>query len=523
MPSGEIERLPIAYISITESRVGSGESVVSVVDLPVYRDYAGFILLNGEAIKGAFRNKVYLTYSPKLADLLFGRSEVSEYVGPIGVEDASLIFIPVITDSFRYIYLTCPELINRVVMILNNTRFSKIKSWLSSLADRANKRLGLSDLWIYLPELEKEKSDHDVSWRSWIEVAGEFLLKATFIRDLGYLWNLVEKVLESVSIKSVSLKNIATLMIGGLGIVSNFTFKVILEKALIIKPSVKLKGMQNGIYQKIVETGPWFEEEVPKFSIFIGACTITRPRIPRTIVKDILPEVLKDVEELNIQSEDDYIKFDLGVARNAISKILRCIYIGAKETANKGLFTIINLDEKLSELEETIKNEFKAEVETKALRKVQLEIKNPLDKAIDIYKRLKNEKKKKEKEKGKKESLELRADVLKKWIEDIHGKLSALPERVKQLGLIHAYLFYTIIKASSEGKGYEEVRSAINTFKELLEHYYNCLRRRDEGKELSDEDEKEIVRFISNYSQLLSVLTHLKYIIQAYRIRGEQL
>jgi len=471
-------RIPMALITLTNARIGTMETPSQLVDLPLYRDVFGKIVIRGEYLKGAIRSRVHLGDS-SLTELIFGCGEV---IGSIVFNDAVAAFIPVPVKGHGLIYFTSPELLNRFAFALNNTKNRSFRSYLDRLAEKMM-YIPNDNIYAYLGQKINSKD---------VILFGEAkfrLINREFLKPLS---DFAKELLGAVSGNIKPIKD----YIGGIGIVNDDVFNVLQDRLTSIQPRIQLKGMNEGkdVYNKTVGQGPWFEEEIPKFTIFVGILSINRQRMPRNIFKELFKKTLQEnlLNELSIKFEDDKIVLSENYLKSIISKYLNPIVVSAKETTGRGLFKtkellnldaiIKNIDHVLKELEseETLKSPSSQEIftyDTAFITETALKIFNELRRNVPPEK-------------------------FEGWIKNIQGKVSVLPERIRRLGIYTTFLFYTKLKREAKGKGYEEVRKIL----ELQRQYIKNI------------NFEKLEQTLKAYDVTEQVLNKLKYIIRAYHV-----
>ncbi len=453
---------PIVYIALTNTRIGAPETPTRVVDLPLYRNPFGFIVINGQYIKGAVRNSCHNAgVNEKVEKFFFGDEEHSSYVI---FNNATATFIPIPSKDFGIIYVTCPALLNEIMINLNNTCKDNLRNYLCQLIEALlNQENYLGDDQITLYSIDKDIKKVEL-------YGGEITLQPVSFENLKPLFKILIDLLSDTPIKN---------FIGCLGIVSDTMFQVILKRSLAIRPGIKLKGMKGSVYCKVVEEGPWFEEEIPKFSVFIGSVTMKKIKVPisKLSVRDIANTLnsygVEYVEEKGVK----YVKVEEPTLEKFINSHVQEILMGAKETAGRGLFLTKEINEP-----ENLTGE-KMEIAGLNSKTVPIQAYNSIEKMLSYFNMLKKE---------------CRNDKqVGELCKNIKGKFSSLPERISRLGISLSYYFYSKVKKESKGEGYEEVR-------ELLNRVVN-----ETGLEKPES-------FIQFYTVTYDSITALKYIIRAY-------
>ena len=221
-----------------------------------------------------------------LKKIFFGEGGEEGISGSIIFSQYSLFAIPVPSKDSGLIYITCPKAINDLLLHLNNTRFNDLRKYLDTLIQKLSK---LSDTEILVYPLETGEP---------IELFGsEITLKAVSSEALKPLFALIQSIIPNLFEGKIRI-----------GIVSDTMMTLIIRKSLIVRPGIKLKGMNNDVYQKTVQTGPWFEEEIPKFSMFVGSILLKRTKIPSKYF-GLLSNALKDLlGQFKIKLQDKFVE-----------------------------------------------------------------------------------------------------------------------------------------------------------------------------------------------------------------------
>jgi|GEM_PF-6159624 len=480
--------IPLIYISLTEVHYGDVPTPASIADLPIYRDSFGNIVLRGEGIKGAIRSQLTLreNVDKEIIKALFGPEpgeREKAWRGIIEFLDAFLLFIPVMSGHTRIAYITTPSLIARAAMFLDVAYWGggKLKEVLGRMAVDADKLLDISTA------LSSRNTQQGL-----YNVAGEITL-LNVPHPIAYaLKDFINVLLEKADLKEIITDDDFDVLI-----VHDRTFQIILSKAILIRPGVKLKGFNDsGVYQKVVDTGPWFEEELPPFSIFIGGVST---RIKEEFPFDLYGIIIKlgelgfnRIEILNksLNSSDKWVKIPIGEIKNFIERYASIIQLGANETLAKGILQIL-----------TITKDIRIEYQSQSSNNVQTIKPRPL--IIEKYST------------SLKEIIEKTSEFgIPNKADEVKGKLSSLPERIGRLGLIPTYMFYTKTKRDAEGKGYVEIIKLLEIINEKIfsENFEELSRKIIFGKARRD----DIAHFLLAYKRVLDLITRLKYIGRAY-------
>lgn len=427
-------------VNLTNARIGDVENVMSPVDCPTHRDHFHWPIIRGHYFKGAMRCYFSRDFSI-LERIIFGESGEDGLSGSVIFNHHNLFALPVPSKDFGIIYLTCPKALNDLLLHLNNTRYEEFRRYVEELLC-ALLEMGDDKIVIY-------SQNSQINIRNVEIFGGELVLNGVYSKDIEPLYILIKEL----TVKPLNL-NMA------LGIVSDTIMNFVIRRALITKPGIKLKGMDDEVYRKVVDLGPWFEEEIPKFSVFVGTIMLKRNRIPMRYARDLINELKRKVRPFNIIISNDSIELSIEALKKIILEFSPII-MSARETIGKGLFDIKLLEVNNGQYRLIQKNMITQLFRNKNLNLMKINVSNL-----------------KESVKGKKVKIRIDEDPIKKAIEyfselknaidQIHGKISAAPERIRRLGLPCIQYYYKIIKGESLGEGYPEMRRLIEELTEDL-------------------------------------------------------
>lgn len=486
---------PIMIVNLTNLRIARGQTVANTADLIVTRDNLGRIYIPATALKGSARSHITLTKEKGeiIAKFFFGSTdeeteevEFKKHIGFIGFQDAHLVFIPV-PSTLGTLYITSPLLLQKLFEAQNiDTRvLIDIQETLSDDTIKVNAEEGRIDL------------------------AGGITLKAVRSQIVEGLESFVLKVLKTAGLGGILDAHV--------GIVSDNIMDIIIDKALIIRPGIQIKGFMDDktFYNKVVsKAGPRFEEEVPLGSIFIGNIMLCRQEIEleRIVkngkeVKEIIEGILREIiSEVTIKlGSKTKIEFNADVLDSIIDSI-ETIFIGSRETLTKGLIKIIKVTDELKINKQklvhdtqlltrhNLKAKSKINQQENETQKEILRIQKEIVRITDIKKLINN----------------VFGEKIMVLAEKLKGKVAGLPEKFRMMDPITVLYFYLAIKGSG-GIGFEELRK-------IGEYILN-----EDGFRLKDieiDEEGYIKSGIDNYLCLFDKLTRmftlLKYIIRSY-------
>ncbi|MBS7248058.1 MAG: type III-B CRISPR module RAMP protein Cmr4 [Candidatus Freyarchaeota archaeon] len=459
----------VAFFALTNIHPGAPGGGISVADLPVYRDRFSLVKIRGESLKGALRSAV----SRRLGDLegaLFG---TTSQAGAFSILDAVLVFVPVTSAENGLIYLTSPMLLSclaRHLAVAGVKAAQNIDSVASALT-------GLP-----LNESASTINDNEVT------ILGEFTFKNNHVNWLNPLKNALKMVQRAVSADLLDI-------IDNLLVINDTAASILIEKALPIKPGVKLKGLEveDEVYLKNVELGPWFEEEIPKFSVFSSVVMFPQRKVEAELARDeakrFVHEALVGLSEAQLTVKENKVKVTLN--QQSVSSLVKkylsetALIVGGRETLARGLLKAAEMrfNGEWPEVKRSWKMAAGEERKTSIFLELLRETAGDLERADEFV-----------------------------------GKFSSLPDRIRKLPLLSVYLFYTKIKGDVEGKGYREVREVMK-------------RMRNEGLfseewiigdgEIAKTKTESTSQLVLSYKTVLEDITKLKYVIRSYAKKKE--
>ena len=467
--------LPFTFFALTNVHPGAPGGGIEVADLPVYRDRFSTVKIRGESLKGAFRSTVSRNLR-ELEEPLFGGRE---HAGVFSILDAVLVFVPVTIAEHGLVYLTSPHLLNHFAMHLalgNAEQAVHVSRIASSLSGMPSAKA--------FSTMEDEK----------LTVLGEFTFTNTYADWLEPLSTALLDVQQRV------LGGDPPVSINHLVVVNDVVASLLLEKAMFLKPGVKLKGFggSGDRYLKNVEHGPWFEEEIPKFSVFSSAFIVSQRSVEVSVERDeatsFLKESLTKLKEATVTMGGK--KLEARIGGEALERILeeyffnRPLIVGGRETMARGVLKPAKL--RFNGGWPEIRAEEESHVGDVAVRRGD-------ELFIDLLHKLEGK--------------------IREKADEMRGKFSSLPERVRRLPLTTLHMFYTKVKAESSGKGYEEVREALNETKEkeYFSEEWLC------GEELAETGQEYMEKLLQGYRGVVEAFTKLKYVVESYsKKEGEE-
>ncbi|MEM4447271.1 MAG: type III-B CRISPR module RAMP protein Cmr4 [Candidatus Jordarchaeales archaeon] len=453
--------LHFALFALTNVHPGAPGGGIEVADLPVYKDRFSLVKIRGESLKGAFRSAVSRCLGEDLEKVLFG---TTSHAGIFSILDAVLVFVPVTSAEHGLIYLTSPMLLNclaRHLAMVDVKAAQYVDSMASTLVG-----LPINECASTIKESE-------------VTILGEFTFKNNHVDWLTPLKNALEGVQQSVFTDPPDLIN-------NLIVINDTAASILIEKALPIKPGVKLVGFRDDVYLKNVELGPWFEEEVPKFSVFSTIVMFPQREVKAVLEKKeakvFVHEALAGLSEVKLTVREN--KMEVQLDQQSVSSLVKKylsdkpLIVGGRETLARGL---------LKAAEMRFKGEW-TEVKQTWNKKVAGE-----ERKTSIF-------------------LELLEKTTLEEADEFVGKFSGLPDRIRRLPLLTVYLFYKKIKGDAKGKGYEEVKRVMEEMRDKNFFSKEWIER----DEIARTKVEKTGQLILNYKTILKDLTKLKYVIRSY-------
>lgn len=448
--------IPVLLRNLTDMRVGSKRSLISVVDLPVNKDIFGFPVIYGQSLKGAIRSSIYNKLkkilndksgkvAEKLINVMFGDGE---HKSNLTVTDFHLVFIPITCLESGLLFITSPERLSIILDII-----SKDESLNEETAEALSRLIETS------MNLGYNKIISSVNGREKIRVAKGLKFENITGEEIR---SVLKNLFSDIIPPPVSILN------WEIGIVNDNVFRTLLYKALIIQPRIKTKGLRLEnkddeisigsvlVHNKAVDvTGPFFEEKIPKYSIFVGEILVKKwIKIDKETIELVvdLPGAIK----ISIRNGE---KIETNAITNALkglsdTKIL--IWVGANETLSFGLIEMNKLA--LGKINEGIRDlGVNLEGENGKIKPLsKREIFKIVDTALGyaFFGEEKGLTKIENKAVNKKES----------------NKVKNLAQVVRRLGYEPAEQFYQKIKKDSTGEGYPQIRKFLEKLRSELEN-----------------------------------------------------
>jgi len=254
--------------TITPIHSGVGESIVEASDLPLQRDKLGIPIINGSSLKGGLRSRLKREINVELVKLLFGSEPDKTPLesGSVAVLDALPILVPIRSLFGGWAYVTSPWLLfafsNRLDMVDDVGGASEVVMALAleSLKLKGDEALAPNAL------------TGDVDGEEVVVLLDEYVLRR---KKPGSFFDSFVKILSDFIEENVGDRVV---------VVSDEVIKVFLSRGMRIQQRVKLTG------EKIVEHGPWGEEQIPPDTImhFSFLCSESRVKVKKKTILSII-------------------------------------------------------------------------------------------------------------------------------------------------------------------------------------------------------------------------------------------
>ncbi|MEM1598022.1 MAG: type III-B CRISPR module RAMP protein Cmr4 [Pyrobaculum sp.] len=293
-------------LSLTSIHPGVGRAEAAHVDLPVQRDEFGLPAVWASSLKGALRSKAERRFFDERGVCVANPSECASFLAAFGPRpesasehasglvflDARLVAIPARSLKGVWLWATSPMLLN-FVKLYSQALGHEVK--LPEFPKPAEGRVVLSDL------------SYAVDGRAFInELEFEVDKSKGPELDLPPL----KKAREIVGNRPVAYLN-------------DDDFMKVVRRSLLVQYRVRLSE------KKTVQTGPWSEEYVPPFTIFVSGVHCNKPPSKVKVrVKDG-----QNPAEVEVAAKDlcEYAKQLIGGV----------VWLGGKETVGKGLVEVV--------------------------------------------------------------------------------------------------------------------------------------------------------------------------------------
>jgi CRISPR-associated protein Cmr4 len=223
-----VDSLFLFIYSLTPVHAGIGRQIDEYVDIPVQRDEFDIPVIWSSSIRGSLGNNF-----PNLKKLLGIKGDKSFSESEISVLDARLFLIPARTLYGIWIYITSPHLF----------------TYYSIYNEILNKNSPIT-----INPIPLATNDKTIIFENNKAYINEILFDKVKVEEsLKNLFNLLPEEL------------IKDLLKTSVFVVDDNIVRDVINRSLIIQHRIKLK--EN---EKSVEEGPWTEEFVPMFTIFVS-------------------------------------------------------------------------------------------------------------------------------------------------------------------------------------------------------------------------------------------------------------
>jgi len=311
-------------VALTGLHPGVGRSEEVQVDLPVQRDEFGLPAIWASSLKGALRAKAESSLfrngncsgdANQCARILaaFGPrpEEASEFASPILFLDAKLVAIPARSLRGVWLYVTSPLLL------------SFVKLYSEALYGDSQA--------VNLPEVPQLERGQVLLSSDRYVVNGSAVINERRYAVVGRAPQLdlppfreVRKIVGDV----------------GLAVVSDEDVVGVVRRSLLVQYRVRLKQET-----KTVDVGPWSEEYLPPFTIFVSGyyCAGRRPGAVsvRTVVDDLSKCGRDEIVNAERRICRKRVNVDVDPCEYISDLIKGPVWLGGKETVGKGLAKVV--------------------------------------------------------------------------------------------------------------------------------------------------------------------------------------
>ncbi len=273
--AGTYREASLVFIeAITPVHVGTGRAI-GVVDLPIQRDAFGYPVIPPSSLKGPLRARFVSELVPKLIKdgkkldeaineanrnpiikALFGpppevRGVTEMFTGAIAILEGKLLAIPARSLRGVWIYITTPQLLRYFKTytklyfdIYGSEDAKRYYDIAKALLEKTTQELSEDTAIVTSNALQKTAIGNEIVLNE------EFKLKVRSLKEVDTFLN--------------NLPKQCTLTEVGLAVVPDTIGREIIERSIIRQARVRLKPAI-----KVVDEGPWLEENVPEYTIFV--------------------------------------------------------------------------------------------------------------------------------------------------------------------------------------------------------------------------------------------------------------
>ncbi|GEM_PF-4477201 len=332
-----IEKRLLFLMLVTDLHSGMGKAVSGAVDNPIQRGSPAYIpLIRGSSIKGALSNRYFKRVGKRSRDEkeiwapIFG--DVDESAASFTVLDAHPLLIPVPSLKGGYAYVTSPALLNRFALIADMTgKDMLVNEALEALAPGGREPCGRE---CYVEEESKVLLSVEALQNEECVVIEPLLVLKPARRAYE-----ISKLTRTLIRNSQAL-NIALEVEGHVVLISDDMLSLVLEHVITATPRIRLKYKE-----KVVETGPWWEETLPKGTLLYTAFIARNSRIP--LKREVLKGLKKFISFRELGLEIDGDKAEIQLKPSHIFQIALgqksplYLFLGADKSSGKGLIKVI--------------------------------------------------------------------------------------------------------------------------------------------------------------------------------------
>jgi CRISPR-associated protein Cmr4 len=310
-------------VALTAVHPGVGRSEEAQVDLPVQRDEFGLPTVWASSLKGAIRAKAELGLFrdglcvgdlARCAGVLaaFGPrpEEASDFASPVAFLDAKLVAIPARSLRGVWVYVTSPLLLSFVRLYTEALGAAQAVS----LPEVPRPKRGE----VYLSDDRYAVGNEAVINERKYSVAG----KAPAL-DLPPFQE-VKRIVGDVGFAVVSDEDIA-------GVV---------RRSLLVQYRVRLKQDT-----KTVDVGPWGEEYIPPFTVFVSGYYCAKRRVSAVGVRVQVDDISKCNNDEVVNRERKICKKQVKVNGDPCAYVADVVrgstWLGGKETVGRGLVKLL--------------------------------------------------------------------------------------------------------------------------------------------------------------------------------------
>jgi CRISPR-associated protein Cmr4 len=291
--------------TLTPLHIGVGR-VVGVVDLPIIRDALGFPLIPTSSLKGALRSQLSEALADDVLKVLFGpEPEEKAYAGALALTEGYLLAMPARSLRAIWAFVTSPVLIRRFLRMIQMMKCLEPSRELEGLKKLAD---GL------LREGEKMKADKALVCKEGEEkLSIEIMGKRSIIINEEFQLECEQSEAVRAFFEAAKAPEVWRAVL-----LHDDRIRDVVERSILRRARVRLRQ------EKVVEEGPWSEEDVPADALFFNILLYSKPRKSHEGLKDV-KDVRGRVLEALFRLRGGYVIF------------------GGHETIGRGVVELIGL------------------------------------------------------------------------------------------------------------------------------------------------------------------------------------